>query len=246
MRNTVLAAAAAAALFSAPASATILVDQASPYGGYSVGGTDWTKFTQALGAQPGGYSVGSIGNSADVAAASAIIVVLRDNNFGSNFSLSATEIANLTSFAATGGRILLIGEGNFWNNWGNALLGFASNGAATEGTVYSGTATAVVSNDLTAGVGSVLLQGAGTTTGGTALFTQNFATLWGDNVLTVLDANIFQDYPAPVFRDNVAAWLGASTVAPVPEPATWAMAMAGFAVIGSMMRRRPIVARVLA
>jgi hypothetical protein len=65
-------------------------------------------------------------------------------------------------------------------------------------------------------------------------------------VLTVLDANVFQDNPAPVFRDNVAAWLGASTVAPVPEPASWALMIGGFALIGSSLRRRTAGTRAIA
>ena len=219
--------------------ATILVDQQSPYGGYSVGGTDWTAFTSALAGQPGGYSVGSIGNAADVAAASAILIVTRDNNFGANFSLSSAEKANLTSFLATGGRVVILGEGNFWNLWNDSVLAFVSGGTASSGTVFSGTATANVANSLTAGVSSILVQGGGTTSGGTALFNQNFATLWSENLLTVLDVNVFTQNGAPVFRDNVANWLGESLVTPaVPEPSTWAMMVLGFAGIGTMAYRR--------
>lgn len=238
-RIALIAATAGAVLgWASSANATILVDQASPYGGYSVGGADWGAFTAALGSQPGGYTVGSVGNAADVAAASAILIVTRDNNFGTNNSLSATETANLTSFLATGGRVAILGEGNFWNLWNNSILAFASGGTASSGAVYSGNSAPVVANELTAGVGSILLQGAGTTNGGMALFGQNFATLWGDNLLTVLDANAFQTFPAPAFRDNVASWLGHSTpTAAVPEPTSWAMMLIGFGLIGSGIRR---------
>ena len=32
--------------------------------------------------------------------------------------------------------------------------------------------------------------------------------------------------------------LGTATVAPIPEPGTWALALAGFAVVGGALRRR--------
>ena len=221
------------------ASAGILVDQVSPYGGHYVGGADMGLFTAALASQPGGYSIGSVANAADVASASAILIVARDNNFGTNKSLLANEVANLTSFMATGGRVVIIGEGNFWNEWNDSVLAFASGGTASSGAVVSGNTAPVGSNALTAGVGTISLQGAGTTNGGTALFDQNFATLWGPNLLTVLDFQVFQDFGAPAFRDNVAEWLGQSTVTPaVPEASTWAMMILGFAGVGIITYRR--------
>ena len=141
------------------ARATILVDQISTYGGHYVGGSDMNLFTQALANQPGGYKIGTVANTADVQAASAILIVTRDNNFGINKSLSATEIANLTSFMATGGRVVIMGEGFFWDEWNNSVLSFASGGTASSGTVVSGNATPVVSNSLTDGVGSILVAG---------------------------------------------------------------------------------------
>lgn len=226
---------------SATAQATILVDQVSPYSGHYVGGSDMNLFTAALGNQPGGYSIGSIANASDVAGASAILIVTRGINFVDGDALksfSASEVANLNAFLATGGRVVIMGEGNFFDQWNNNLLAFASNGSATSGAVVSGNSAPVVANSLTAGVGSVLLQGAGTTTGGTALFDQNFATLWAPNLLTVLDFQVFQDFGAEKFRDNVAAWLGEPQVAAVPEPSTWAMMIFGFAGVGFMAYRR--------
>jgi PEP-CTERM motif-containing protein len=222
------------------ASAGILVDQLSPYGGHYVGGSDMGLFTSALASQPGGYTIGSVANASAVASASAILIVARDNNFGTNTSFSATEIANLTSFMSTGGRVVIIGEGAMWSQWNNSVLAFASGGTATStGATISGPTAPVVSNALTAGVGTISLQGAGISTGGTALFDQNFATLWGSNLLTVLDFQVFQDFGAPAFRDNIAEWLGESTVTPaVPEASTWAMMILGFAGIGVITYRR--------
>jgi hypothetical protein len=224
----------------APVQAAILIDQSSPYAGYYVGaGGDWSNFTASLAAQPGGYTVGNIGDAAQVAAADAIVVVHR-NPFLPGASLSADEVANLAGFLATGKRVLLIGEGNFWDAWNDSILSFASGGTATHGTVVSGTTTPAVVNDLTDGVTSLLMQGVGTTVGGggTALFGTNFATLWGDNLLTVLDGQVFTQFGAPGFRDNISAWLDESAATSVPEPASLALLLAGIVGAGVAQRRK--------
>lgn len=235
-----LAAASALAL-AAPSNAYILVDQASPYGGHYVGGSDMGIFTTKLAAQAGGYQIGSVGNASAVSGASALLIVTRDNNFGVNKSLTSAEKANITSFLATGKNVVIIGEGNFWDEWNADILGFASGTTAVIGPVVSGNTSPVTANALTAGVGSILLQGVGTTSGGTALFGQNFATLWKPNLLTVLDFQVFQDFGAEPFRDNVATYLGTTPTAAVPEPSTWAMMIGGFALTGVALRRRRTV-----
>lgn len=235
-----LALAAAASGIATPVQAAILVDQSSPYAGYYVGaGGDWSNFTASLAAQPGGYTVGSVANAAQVAAADAIVVVHR-NPFLPGASLSTDEIANLTGFLATGKRVILIGEGNFWDAWNDSILGFASGGTATHGTVVSGSTTPAVANDLTDGVTSLLMQAVGTAVGGggTALFGTNFATLWGDNLLTVLDGQVFTQFGAPAFRDNVSAWLDESAATSVPAPASLALLLAGIVGVGMARRRR--------
>ena len=225
-------------LASEKARAAILVDQTSYYAN-AIGVGDWSgAFTSAIAAQPGGYFLGSVENAADVAAATAILVVYR-NPFSPGDSLSASALANLTAFAATGGNILLTGEIAFDPSWNNSILSFASGGTASAGAnVFSGSATPVVMNALTNGVTTIALSGVGTTTGGTALFSTNFATLWAPNVLTVLDSQVFANGPGnPAFRQNVADWLGDSVVVGVPEPSTWAMIILGFAGVGAMAHR---------
>ena len=232
--------------FSSPATALILADQV-PNGGNTVGGGDWSgAFTSALASQPGGFFFGSINNAADVAKATAIFVVYR-SPFATDTTLQPAGSANLTSFLATGGRVLLTGELNRGDaSWDNSILGFASGGTASVGLNDGfGNTAPIVSNELTAGVGSVLLQGAGIAVGGSGqqLFDQNFATLWAPNLLTVLDSQPFRNLASPgsgdaIFRENVADWLGASQVAPVPEPSTWAMLIVGFAGVSYMAYRR--------
>jgi hypothetical protein len=246
---------ASVALFASPSRAAILVDQTSHSSNF-VGGGDWSgAFTSALANQPGGYFFGSINNAADVAAATAILVVYRDP-FGTE-TLQPSGAANLTSFLATGGRVLLTGELNRGPNaaWDNSILSFASGGTATVSpNDGSGSTSPIVANALTAGVGSVLMQGAGLTVGGSGqqLFDQNFATLWAPNLLTILDSQPFRNLATAgsgdaVFRENVADWLGDSTVtSAVPEPSTWAMMLLGFAGVGYMTYRRRKIAALAA
>jgi hypothetical protein len=211
------------------------------YGGYSVGGSDWTAFTAALAAQPGGYVIGNLADAGSLNDVDAVIVSPR-SNYGPVTSLSAGELANLQAFRGRGGRIALFGDGVefIYGDFTNSIVNFASGGTATPTFFVSGTATAVAGSSLTAGVASALMQGAATVNGGTALFAPNFATLWGDNVLTVLDVNVMTQSPSPVFRSNVAAWLGAADIAAIPEPATWAMMIAGFGLVGGAARRRAL------
>ena len=232
---------AALVMTAGSAPAKILVDQnlANMYGGYSVGGADWTSFTAALAAQSGGYVIGSVANAADLVGVDAVLVAPR-SNYGPVTTLSAGEIANLNTLVAAGGRVALFGDGVefIFGDFTNSIVAFASGGSATPTFFVSGTATAVAGFDLTDGVSSALMQGAATVNGGTALFSPNFATLWGDKVLTVLDVNAMTTFAAPAFRDNVAGWLGEAKIAAVPEPATWAMMIMGLALVGSTLRRR--------
>jgi hypothetical protein len=230
---------ASASIANLPAKSAVLVDQTNPYLQYGIGLLDYQPITAAINSQ-GGYFLGSVANPADIAAASAIWVDMRGPP-NSSSSLSAAEIANLSAFAASGGRIVMIGENFNWTTWDNSILGVASGGVATINPgFFSGTATPILAHSLTAGVSSLPIFGSGTTNGGTALFDANFATLWGPslNVLTILDVNVLGDNPDTLrFGQNIAAFVTGSTSA-VPEPSTWAMIILGFAGMGFMAYRR--------
>jgi hypothetical protein len=236
------------ALFApSPARAVILVDQINPFANkIGPGGGDWdTAFTNALASQPGGYTIGQISDAAQVDAASAILVVYRNPFAGIN-TLSPTEITNLTDFLASGRRVVIIGEGNFFDTWNNSILAFASSmaGGSTPalGSPFNGNVSPIVSNALTAGVGTFNLQGGGIVTGGggTALFDHNFATLWTLNLLTVLDAQVFRNLAAAgsgdaAFRENVADFLGE---VPLPASLPLMLSVLGGGYLVGLLRRR--------
>jgi hypothetical protein len=229
------------AMMSNAASATILVDQADPLSGYHLGGGDFANFEAKLAAQPGGYVVGSIANAAQVNAASAILVILRQDSH-----LALDETVNLATFIASGKRVFLMGENIYWPWWNNDILALASGGTSSFAGPYNGPVTPVVTHELTDGLASLYINAGGVNTGGgTQLFNQNVATLWGaGNVVTFLDSYAFTQNGNSKFQQNVANWLAAGGASgAVPEPASWATMIAGFAVVGGMMRRRVISAR---
>lgn len=213
----------------ATANASILVDQANPVSGFYVGASSLTNFSADLAAEPGGYTIGSIANSADVAAATSVLVMLRN----SGDVLSVDEKSNLSDALSAGKNVVLIGEWYGWGMWDNSILGFA--GGATVAGASQNAVTPVVNNALTAGVSSIQLIAAGHAvggSGGTSLFTENFATLWGANLLTVLDINVFDDNHGNIqWEQNVADYL-AAPVSATPLSASLPLFASGLSALG--------------
>ena len=156
-------------------------------------------------------------------------------------TLGATEVANISTFAATGRRVLLMGDNDFFGAWNSQILAIVGGTYAGE---YDGIATRLVLNDITSDVPTLDIPLGGTVgmaVGGTELYEPNFATMWKDNlnVLTVLDANVWEDRLWDVtnggtFGTNVARWL-----AGVPEPTSALLAiMSATIAIASTHRRR--------
>jgi hypothetical protein len=152
---------------------------------------------------------------------------------------SKQELSNLLTFAATGRRVVIMGENATWGPWNNAVLTalggregtgqsqewYWSNGHVAVGCL-DGPAFSAVNSPLTDGVTSVNMSCGGYAVGGVPLFDYNVATLWGAqrNILTVLDGNVFDDRfimaSGSKFRQNVLDWLSA----PLPFQATAAVA----------------------
>ncbi len=161
-----------------------------------------------------------------------------------NGSLSTAERNNVAAFIATGRRVVMIGENQYWDPAWNPQLVSLVGGSLGAATCFYDTTTPTYTGQLTSGVNSLYLPCARQVVGGTSLFKFQFATLWGanQNVLTIFDANLMDDnYIADAdnrrFSQNVATWLaGSSTV--VPEPSTFVLLGSALMLGGVALRRR--------
>jgi len=217
-----------------PSHATVLVSQGVNYG-YGLG--LWNNMSATLDA--------ASGNSIDVAPDFSNLgqmltydALWLDQRW-TNGSLSASEVVNLTSYIATGRRVVMVGENSAWTNWNNQILGIVGGSFDSQ---FSGSLTTVVANELTAGVNTVSAPLVGVAAlGGTSLFDKNAVTLWGaGNVLTMLDVNICADNnwganDNATFCGNVASWI--STPASVPEPSIILLLGSGLALFGFLRRK---------
>lgn len=227
-------------LFGGQVSATqILLSQSHGDLGYGYGFDSWDNMTSYLNTESGSgiTTVANFENYSQMAGYDALWLDQR----WTGGTLSSTEIANITSFALTGKKVVLIGENDSWTAWNQQILSITG---GTFGGMYNGLANAIVSNEITAGVSSCSLAASGivTTGGGTALFDKNFATLWNENVLTVLDVNVFDDNYAGLanndqFARNVAKWISTPT-SNVPEPSSMLLMFLGIVSLVAYRKRK--------
>lgn len=203
------------------------------------GGNIWLGTTAAMNLATDNQvtKVVNFSNAAQVDAADALWIDIG----ATRSTLSAIEVANLTSFINSGRRLVMIGENHNWTTWNNSILSLV--GGSYNRATFSGILTPRVENTLTAGVSSVYLPfggiEAGLSTNGTQLFSQNFATLWSPNVVTILDFNIFNELYLPrkqnrQFMNNVVNWL----TTPVPEPTSLLLTCSVLGIVGTSYRRR--------
>ncbi len=158
--------------------------------------------------------------------------------------LSAAEIAAITEFAATGRRVVLIGENNFWATWNNTLASLVGGTIVGPDCVDAPT-SAVVMSELTAGAATVNERCGQAMSGGTSLYEREVVSLWGanQNILVWLDSNMQEDLYLDLddnrqFAQNVATWLASGTEVVVPEPGTYALVALGLGVLVLVRRRR--------
>lgn len=221
------------------ASAANILMSTSPSSSWSFDRGNYATFYSALQNGNTVTSVADMSDAAQVARADALIIATRR----SGDILSATEIMNISAFIATGKRVYLGGENTGWQTWNTSILSLV--GGQQGGTV-TGLQTNQLSHELTDGVATVNVPaGSAGGGGGTSLFSGRFANLWGasQNVLTVQDLNIFQNSyigreDNSRFGQNVAAWISAENITPVPLPAALPFLLTGLGALGLLARRR--------
>ena len=236
-----LAALAGVLLFVTTASAgTLLVSQQTPYQGFGYGLSSWNTFSADINSAFGGSGNVTV-DGADLDNLSYMLTfsaLMVDARQPLGQVLSATEIANITAYEATGRRVLLIGEGSFWAAWDASIL-------ATVGGTYGGlnsesVVDRVVTNSITADSPTLNLIFDGVAVGGLSLYSENVVTQWGaGNVVSLLSGNVQQDAMGnAAFDDNLAIWLaGGESPTQTPEPATLLMLGSGLLGLGVMLRR---------
>jgi hypothetical protein len=204
------------------------------YGGLHYRGGQWSKLTDVIDRQFS--SVATVSTMSDLAFMLEHDALWVDQRFQT--TASAAEIDNLLAFAATGRRVVVMGENATWGGWNSQVLtalggmegplgGWTTpthSGDVNWGAgCMNGRVMGLPTHALTIGVAGINVACAGYAIGGTQLFAYNVASLWRpqQNVLTILDGNIMDDlfaaYEGPVFRNRVVSWL-AGEIAPQVAP----------------------------
>jgi len=237
-----LTASAVVLLFVTAASAgTLLVSQETPYLGYGYGLSSWNTFSGDINSAFGGAGNVTV-DGADLNSLAYMLTfdsLMVDARQPGSQALSATEIANIGAYEATGRHVLLIGENSAWADWNASIL-------STVGGTYSGIDTSnalsrVVTDSITAGSPTLNTATDGTAVGGLPLYSENVVTQWGaGNVVSLLSLNVQEDgFGNDAFDNNLAIWLaGGGTQTTTPEPGTLVVFGSGILGLFGILRRK--------
>lgn len=240
----ILATAAVLTMASVGASAASVLAQ-TPQGSYAdnvLGGSQWSTFTTMLTNQ---HTLTRTADFSSLAQLELYDAVWVDQELGN--TLGGAEVSALQSYISSGHKTVLIGENDSWNAWNDSLMSIV--GGAFNGECSWATGTPNVANALTGGVGSVSNICGSTISAGSpglpeVLFSNGMAALYqlgAGQVVIILDSNWNDDAylgttDNPLFAQNVVDWLGVG--APIPEPGTYALMLAGLVSVGFVARRR--------
>jgi hypothetical protein len=229
--------------------ASLLVNQnGAAYNGYGPGGL--AEFSSYLDNEFSTVSAGDLSNLNTMLTYDAIWVTV--GNYGDGQELTSGEVANLSAYAAAGGKVLLHGEHAAWDSWNQSILDVVGGGSSTSVLDNTdGSSFSITEHELLTGVDEIVAK-----TGGqiiddgsvNLLFDSGVAGVWGDNVLAIMDVSMWTNvYTAEFlpladndqFAQNTAQWLASSsTVVPIPA-AVWLFG-SGLGLLGWVRRKATV------
>ena len=182
----------------------------------SIGANDLATYYQSIGYQAEIYSAGSIVNPIVLADYDLYIGLAPDDDY------TAQELAAMSGYLASGGNILLTGE--------NSAFFTSLNAIVNNTLVGLGSSMRLVNQALDPGFNTAQLQGPSPFLAGT----DGLQFAWTSQVTGGL--GLFGT------ASNNVTFLAVEGSGAVPEPASWAMLIAGFGLVGAVSRRSRVAA----
>lgn len=129
-----------------------------------------------------------------------------------SFTLSASEMSNIQSYVASGGKVLVIGDQTYFQGW-NESIAVLVGGTYVHQNTQGAISRVNVVPGLNANAATLSVAGATKITGGgTVLYGTGEVVLWGDKLLTQMDVDITRDgfiaqQQNAIYTQDVITWL---------------------------------------